>query len=873
MRNLFLTFSLVAIVAIAGLSVTPVTAQVSNNVQVRFVHGLADAGAVDIYVNDNLVVPTIDFGDATPHLRLPTGEHTIRLLSAGDPASDAALFSETVNLTPLRAGLRETIIIQADPNGNPQLARSADNLNPAQLGQARLHVIHAAANIGPIDLKGTNNAPIAQNVAYNTPYGTINPPVSFWELVIVPSGSDAENVLIEVGPVGFDTGMLYTFILVGNPDNARVVSLRTPLDPDPDSDSVLVAVGHGSSDAPAVDIYADDTKIFVNLEPGNVTPHVTLPVGDLTLAIREAGAPSNSEPVATSRLNLSSTTGAASLIALGALADESITFSIYEDTIANLDARMARVRVINTIATNTATVTLGSGLSLATELGIFAASDPVDLEAGQYRVQANAGELNLELPEQRFIGGTYYTMLLFANASAGVNTSATAVNLTLDSLPGSRMGVAVAAATEEATTAAPETTTNDTNTTTTTNNSDTSSAPPPAAVTTEAAPPPPAANTGSQPGSPPRQLDQKLRATVNLNAGVNLQCREYPSSTAFSLGLIPNNTALEVRGYAAPADPEVDTPFVPVEEDTFEDPTEADDFEEIWVSAYWNTPDGGVIDCWVRADFLIMTYRTYLIDTPEEFFALEELELPIPVIRPIPYNYPGEAVDTTVAPPTPVESDPIATVNVNAGVNLHLRRTPNPDSESLALIPNGTGLLILERTPTLEEQVDDGEDTTDEEDDAQIPDEVWLYVQHTDETNTTLTGWIAARYTILSQGGRSLELADIPIADPILPGEVIGVAAPAATQAPPAVSSEVIGTVNIAPGANLNMYDTPSTSGALLRSLGAGAQVVVLGRTADSQWLNVRYEALGEGTWVGWVSNSGGWITIPVPVDSLPITG
>ncbi|NJL92248.1 MAG: hypothetical protein HC915_00260 [Anaerolineae bacterium] len=45
-----------------------------------------------------------------------------------------------------------------------------------------------------------------------------------------------------------------------------------------------------------------------------------------------------------------------------------------------------------------------------------------------------------------------------------------------------------------------------------------------------------------------------MRATVVLNPGVNLQCREYPSVSARSLALIPNNTQLRVEGLFAPRD-------------------------------------------------------------------------------------------------------------------------------------------------------------------------------------------------------------------------------------------------------------------------------------------------------------------------------
>lgn len=890
-RKLLLGLMLLALLAVSGVAV-PVEAQTTvDTVQVRFVHALPGAGAVDIYVDSDLVVPGAEFGDATPHLNLAAGDHTITVRTAGAPATDPGVFNQTLTLVPDRTGLRQTLIVQAGASNTPEISVNTDDLNPALPGQSRLHIIHAMANIGPVDLVSTNGAPIAQGIAFNIPFGTVNPPVSSWDLAVIPAGGSIDQAIAQAGQVKFDTGMLYTLIVAGDSENPQVIKLATPLNADPAIPSILVRVAHGSSDAPAIDIYGnDDVKLFVGLEPGDVTPHIPLPIGEMTLTVREAGSPPNSEALAVSRINLNSTTGAASVVAVGALSDESFTFSIYEDNLANLNPGFARVRVINTALTGPATVALSNGATLTENLQVFNASPEVDLIPGVYGVAATVasegGDLNLDLPDQPFIGGTFSTLLLFANASAGLNVSTTAVNLASNSLPGSVVGVAVSAGTPNQ---------NPGTDTTNTTSTDTAAATPDTSLTTgdgsqnsttslqsTPTPPPPAAVTPAPaPNTPAQQVNNKVIGLVDLNQGVNLQCREYPSPTAFSLGLIPNGVEVEIRGYAGPADPEIETPFVPVEEGSFAEPETAESFEEVWLSIYWLTPDGGTIDCWVRGDFLRITFRNRFIRETVDFFALEDLDLPVPIISAVPFNDPAEPLDTVITPPTPIVQLPIATVNVNSGVSLHIRRQPDATSESLARAPSGTGLVIIERTESITEvtatpEVGEGTPTP-----TPLPEVAWLFVEYTAPEGVVTRGWVSSEFVLLSLGGRRLELTDIPIADFIQSGEVIGTVGTGTTSTTPVPTTTggsgaggpITGIVNIPQGANLNMYDSPSTSGTLVRSLGSGATVTVLGRNSDSSWLNVRYEALGEGTWVGWVSNSGGWITLPVPVESLPITG
>ena len=622
LRKITLVMAIVTSLALGvvwtGISpVQTANAQTVITVPVRFVHALPVEGASDIYVDDQLVVADFSFGDATPHLSFPVGDYEVVLRQAGSEPTSPSILSQLVTFNPFEAGWGETLVIQPGVDTVAEISVNGDDLNTGELGEARLQVIHAAAGINDVDLVGTNGAPILPGIVFNTAAGSTNLPVSTWDLLVVPSGS-ADEIVSQVGLVNFNTNILYTLVIAGEASNVRVIRLETPLSADISDNSVLTSVGHGGSDIGAVDIYVDDIPIIVGLVPGEITQHIPLPAGDLALTVRDAGTPPNSEGIATASISLSSSTGAASLIAIGAVGDSSFTFTFYDDDISNLTSDVARVRVINTVETSPTTVTLDNGTTIADDLGSFTAGDPTDLEVGTYDVTAVVdfgGEpLELTVSDLTLYGGSYNTLLVFVNAEAGITPVASAINTASNSLPGALSGSAVLAGppvvdetdttdtadaatdstevddttastdvtnTDGDTTAASTDTTTDTGDTTaastdttTTDTNDTTTAATDTTAPVEAA-------TSQPPASPPiQQLDQILRGTINLNQGVNLHCREYPSPEAFSMGLIPNGTTMEIRGYAGPADPELETPFTPVAAGSFDDPTSATAWEE-----------------------------------------------------------------------------------------------------------------------------------------------------------------------------------------------------------------------------------------------------------------------------------------------------
>ncbi|MCQ3929188.1 MAG: hypothetical protein DPW16_01920 [Chloroflexi bacterium] len=857
-RKLFAAFLVIALL-VTGFTAasitnhpTPAFAQSADTVLLRFVHALPDGEAVDVYVNDGLVVPALAYGQATPHLAFPVGDYTLALRPAGSDVADAAIFSQSFNLAASRTGYRQnTAVIQADEGGNPALALYFDDLDPATLGFARMHLIHAVAGVAPIDLQRTDGAPILQGVTFNQVSGSVNLPVGNYDLVVTATGDTPENALLAVGNIEVNTNLLYTVIVIGTASDDPAPSalvLTTPFFSNPAQDEILVSFAHGSGDAPAVDVYANDTPILVGLEPGDVTPHIPVPVGTVKLSLREAGALPNSAAAFESEVDLSSDSGAATIVALGSLTDGTFNFSLFTDEIADLDSATARIHVINTVTTGPANLELSDGTALASALASFAASNPVDVPAGTYSVTGGfdeeAGPVSISLPDQTFVGGTHYTLLVFSAATPGLGLAYTVINTASNSFTGAVGTEVVAAATEEPIEVTPVAT----------------DATPVAVVTT---PPPltPIATTPVAVTPPPvvsaPPATQAFTGVVNLDSGVNLQCREYPTSAAFSLGLVPNGSTLILQGFAGPIDPEDGQPNTPLEPGAFDNPELAQDFNEIWLNADWAAPQGGTIRCWVRADFLQIIYKGRNINDIGKFFELVELG----EIDAVPSNYPGGAVDDSavVVPPSETAPQlPTATVNLNSGVNLQLRRTPSIQAESLALIPGGTDLSVLSRaeiTPGTEIGA------------PQSPD--WYFVQFaTPDGSALITGWVSADFVILTFNGRAITAEDVPLAeDPLPVGEILAGSGSPAIAVP--TEAPIVGLVSIPGNGNLNLRDRPSTDGILVTPIPSGSTVIVLGRNGDGTWLNVRYEVAGQGASTGWVATE--FVTVTRSGSAFPL--
>jgi hypothetical protein len=682
------------------------TAYAQSDVQVRFVHALPGAPNVDIALNGELVAQDVPYGQASDYIDAPTGDLNLTVTATGQ--SDA-LFEQTVT-----TGAEPVTLIVSSADG---FTAYTDNIDPLNIGQARLTAVHAIDGGPDVDVVLTDGRPVIAGLAYDTPYGTLDVPVFNYSLNVIPAGEGLTNALFpEPFSAPLSTGTSYMAVVYGAVDAPEVLLLDTAVRPNPGSG--FLQITHDIEDGPAVDVYANDRLVAPGLTSGLSTVAFPVPADTYNLQITEA------------------------------------------DTVNILGG--------NDVLVNEGTITAAS----------------IALDGETVVVSAELGEPDIT----------------------------TAVT---DPQP-----TQAASSASEVVTAAP--------------------APTSAEVVAAQSTQPPAQATPVSAGS--TNPDALLTGRVNLDPGANLQLRQYPDSSALSLGLAPAGATLDILGREGPP-AQIEGLFsqeVQDEIDAFVDPAEDLPREEdlspvdTWLQVNYTPPDGGQIEAWVLSQFLD-------IPLPDTGPVRRLADLPL-----VPNNDAGQAAGTEVTPP-PVPDDVVSAqvFNLNPGVNLQLRRTASRFGESLALLPNGTVLEYL------------GFEITDDE----IPGEEaarnaeWVFVRYSPPEGGEITGWVSSQYVQLYWRGERIDIEEMVartlllFEDPTTRGELgTGATPPPAPTVDP-LKDQAIATVVLDPGANLQFRRDPSTTAESLGLIPTGTQLFVNARDASGEWLQVEFE--GQTGWVG----------------------
>lgn len=873
-RNWMLTTLLVvvALVALAAGFPGSQAVQAQDDMsRVRFLHAVPGAPSVDVYLDGSLVVTDLAFGRATPHLNVGGGEHQVALRQAGTGATGPVLLEVPVPLVP---GLAFTVVAQGSVEAL-EAALYEDILDEIAPGLARLTAINAIADAPPVDVVTTEGGPLLQGVSYGAQFGTVNIGTGVQDLVLVPAGGAVESALAPVGQVPLTSGVLYTFVALGTLEGTVTPSslvLATPLNGA--DGSVLVQVAHGSPDAPAVDVYANDMLLVPSLNVGQLSGHIALPPGDYALALRPAGTPAADPPVLETPVTLDAATPAVTVLASGLLSEENLALQVLPDPVAGIASDMARLSVINAVPGASATVTLSdaSETVLAAALGTNAQAQPANVPIGDYMLlvniqTANTG-LDVVVPAEAYYGGVYYTVLVYGGGGDGAiydaRTSATEVAVTDVSLLAPQADPIVAEPAMEDTDAGADAAADAEgdagDSEVVQDDAPPADAPaddaaaadsevvqddaPPADAPTETPP----ANDGGDtevvtddpapaladsevvqddaPAQPAQQTPPPDTATavIELNPGANLHCREYPRPDALSLGLIPAGTQVFVLGRTG-------EPLVPETGDPTPEPTPViETLDDVWLAVRWNTPDGGYLRCWVAAQFLRVEYKGQFLTEVEDFEELPEE----------PFNRPGEAVNTDVSPPTPLYDAVLATVNLEPGVSLQIRRYPDSNAEALDRAPAQAQLEVLGVVEAPSEGLV-----------GQPVDPNWLRVRYRKENGASVVGWVSAQYVTITQLNRPVAIEDLPEGDP----EEAGFYEAAGTQPQiPIEEQDVLGVVNLNPGANLNLRDRPTVDARVVVGIPSGSVLTLIGRNGDGTWVQATYES-PTGELSGWVAS------------------
>ncbi|MCS7070649.1 MAG: DUF4397 domain-containing protein, partial [Anaerolinea sp.] len=161
------TLLLIVVLLSSAIVSVSVLAQMDDGAvgQVRFVHAIPGAAAIDVYTDGQLTVSGLEFGRASEDIRMPAGERRIVVTGAG---LTTRLWSQTISVLADTASI--LIASATDPLGFQPFPV---DLNPLDLGKARITAIHAINGGTTASLVLANGSEVASGLTYNTPFGTL----------------------------------------------------------------------------------------------------------------------------------------------------------------------------------------------------------------------------------------------------------------------------------------------------------------------------------------------------------------------------------------------------------------------------------------------------------------------------------------------------------------------------------------------------------------------------------------------------------------------------------------------------------------------------------------------------------------------------
>ncbi|MBZ0291907.1 MAG: DUF4397 domain-containing protein [Anaerolineae bacterium] len=796
---LFIKRSIIGLVIlILVVTGTSLLAQAEDGSQVRFVHTIPGASAIDVYVDNTLTARNLAFGEATPYIDIASGQRAIKVTPAG---ATTALWEQTLD-----AGSRTAYtLVASTQDDNLFFSVYPDDFTAVPLGKTRFTIIHAVPGAPAVDLLLEDGSPVIPGVQYAQPQtsGTLDIQVLPYSMVIVPSGEGVDSALASTSVLQLASGTSQMLLVYGTPNDPQLKMLAAPTNAQ-DSGG-FVRIINGIPNGSPVDVYINETLaaiIGAPPESDNATGFIAVPTGTYDVAVRASGT---EQDLATASLDVAE---GDYLTVVALSSGEDVTLSAFS---ASLDASadMALVRVINGGSEETAvSAILDDGTTLADTLEANTAGDVVAIEPSTQSISLNvnsAGGSNIFTTEaQDFNGGAFYDLVVL-DADA-LLLYPVALAQAPGSVPGATMAMEepVAEATVEAMpTEAPQEVMQPTET------------------------------PLEQPTAPPVTAgDQAIGRVFNLNPDANLQLRRYPDIQAESLGLLPFGATVTVNGREGELIPNQPATPIPPDYEYVDPVTELEEDEDLpreqtWLNITYNTPDGGTITAWVRSDFLDVR------NPAGEQLLLRDLDT-------VPGNLAGEKSNTQFASPSqPQNVVSVRITNINPGANVNIRRTSSENGENLESIP-------LDATATLLGLNDA---------------ETWAYVSYSSPSGCEVDGWVSTEYVEYLLNDNSTDLAELnarglpaTIADTQLapPPDCSGAAVQPTVQPTP-IRNQIVATVILDPGANLNLRRDPTESSAVLVQVPSGGQLIVNGRTGDGDWLQVTYNST-QGAIDGWIA-------------------
>ncbi|NJN15181.1 MAG: DUF4397 domain-containing protein [Oscillochloris sp.] len=213
------------VVAVLGLMLALVglpIAYAQADAEIRIVHAVPDAPAVDVYVDGTAVAEGVGFFTASNYLPLAAGEHRIQVTAAGTPA-DQSVISTTVDLA---AGQAYTVAASGTLATIEATVLQDDRTIPTA-GDTKIRFVHLVPGAPAVDVRrvgADQDVPIVNNLPFQEASDYIPLLPGNYDFNIVATGTD--QVVLDFNEDIVADAPIYDVFLVGELPNiqAQVIS-------------------------------------------------------------------------------------------------------------------------------------------------------------------------------------------------------------------------------------------------------------------------------------------------------------------------------------------------------------------------------------------------------------------------------------------------------------------------------------------------------------------------------------------------------------------------------------------------------------------------------------------------------------------------
>lgn len=191
---------------------------------VRFVNATAGAPAVDVWSGDAKAFPNVSYRTVTAYRTLPGERHEFKVRRAGqDTAEPLAESSEG-----LGDGKHYTVVALKKDDGSVTIHTFKDEMTMPAVGKAKVRVIHAAPNVGDIDVLRASGD-LFDGVDFDS--ATDYKEVASWRGALLVRKDTGGGYVLRLDNVKLQANRMYTVIVTGGKKGEAVVVEDEPAQP------------------------------------------------------------------------------------------------------------------------------------------------------------------------------------------------------------------------------------------------------------------------------------------------------------------------------------------------------------------------------------------------------------------------------------------------------------------------------------------------------------------------------------------------------------------------------------------------------------------------------------------------------------------